>query len=31
VPKAFVKQVDAIAQQIKSGKLSGIPTEVQAS
>ena len=31
VPKAFVRQVDAIAQQIKSGKLSGIPTEVQAS
>jgi basic membrane protein A len=31
VPKAFVQQVEAIAQQIKSGKLSGIPTEVQAS
>src|SRR6266496_3165022 len=31
VPKAFVRQVEAMAQQIKSGKLSGIPTEVQAS
>ena len=31
VPKAFVQQVEAIAQQIKAGKLSGIPTEVQAS
>jgi basic membrane protein A len=31
VPKAFVQQVEAVAQQIKSGKLSGIPTEVQAS
>jgi basic membrane protein A len=31
VPKAFVQQVEVIAQQIKSGKLSGIPTEVQAS
>jgi basic membrane protein A len=30
VPKAFVQQVEAVAQQIKSGKLSGIPTEVQA-
>jgi basic membrane protein A len=30
VPKAFVRQVEAVARQIKSGKLSGIPTEVQA-
>jgi basic membrane protein A len=29
VPKAYVKQVDAIAQQIKQGKLTNIPTTVQ--
>jgi basic membrane protein A len=30
VPKAYVQKVQAVAQQIKDGKLSDIPTEVQA-
>jgi basic membrane protein A and related proteins len=29
VPKAYVKQVDQIAQQIKAGKLTDIPTTLQ--
>ena len=31
VPKAYVQKVQALAKQIKDGKLANIPTEVQAS